>query len=94
MQVTGAVSVNAAGGCLLRIVHDGERLMCGPGHKYLFDLPTDGVFGEVTFSVTDSGYVKRHIFLLILKDIVKYCETHNIPFPIVLLAVKTQLNKC
>ena len=84
MQVTGAVSVNAAGGALLRIVHDGERLLCGPGRKYLSDLPTDGVFGEVKFSVTDSGYVKRSIFLVILKDIKEYCVTNNIPMPICL----------
>ena len=84
LQVTGAVSVNAAGGALLRIVHDGERLLCGPGRKHLRDLPTDGVFGEVKFSVTDSGYVKRHIFLLILKDIHEYCVVNGIPFPIVL----------
>ena len=84
MQVTGAVSVNAAGGALLRIVHDGERLLCGPGRKYLSDLHTDGCFGEIKFSVTDSGYVKRSIFLLILKDIKEYCVANEIPFPIIL----------
>ena len=84
LHVTGAVSVNAAGGVLLRIVHDGERCLCGPGRKYLNDLPSDGVLGVIEFSVTDSGYVKRHIFLLILKDIVAYCVANNIPFPIVL----------
>ena len=84
LQVTGAVSVNAAGGVLLRIVHDGERCLCGPGRKYLNDLPSDGVLGVIEFSVTDSGYVKRYIFLLILKDIVAYCVANKIPFPIVL----------
>ena len=84
LQVTGAVSVNAAGGVLLRIVHDGERVMCGPGRKYLNDLPEDGVLGVIKFSVTDSGYVQRHIFLIILQDIVEYCVKNNIPFPIVL----------
>ena len=58
--------------------------MCGPGRKYLNDLPSDGVLGVIEFSVTDSGYVKRHIFLLILKDIVAYCLANNISFPIVL----------
>ena len=58
--------------------------MCGPGKKYLNDLPSDGVLGVIEFSVTDSGYVKRHIFLLILKDIVAYCLANNISFPIVL----------
>ena len=84
MQVTGAVSVNAAGGALLRIVHDGERLLCGPGRKHLSDLHTDGVFGEIKFSVTDSGYVKRSIFLLILMDIKEYCVANEIPMPIIL----------
>lgn len=84
LQVTGAVSVNAAGGVLLRIVHDGERVMCGPGKKYLHDLPEDGVLGVIEFSVTESGYVKRNIFLIILRDIVAYCVKNKIPFPIVL----------
>ena len=84
MQVTGAVSVNAAGESLLRIVHDGERLLCGPGRKYLSDLSVDGVLGEVKFSVTESGYVQRHTFLVILQDIYEYCLAKNISFPIVI----------
>ena len=48
-QVTCTTSVNAAGGVLVRIVHAGERVMCGPGKKYLKDLPPDDVLGEVKF---------------------------------------------
>ena len=76
--------MSAAGGVLLRIVHDGERLLCGPGKKYLNDLPEDGPLGVIKFSVTDSGYVKRKIFLIILQDIYEYCVTNNVPFPICL----------
>ena len=83
-QVTCTTSVNAAGGVLVRIVHAGERVMCGPGKKYLKDLPPDDVLGEVKFSVTESGYVQRHIFLKVLEDIYEYCLAHEIPFPIIL----------
>ena len=65
-------------------MHDGERLLCGPGKKYLNDLPEDGPLGVIMFSVTDSGYVKRKIFLIILQDIYEYCVTNNVPFPICL----------
>ena len=58
--------------------------MCGPGKKYLNDLPVDQVLGEVKFSVTESGYVQRHIFLLVLKDIYEYCLANDIPLPICL----------
>ena len=83
-------TVNAASEVAgIRIVHDGQKVLCGvtddgKKRKYLYDLPDDTVLGLIRFSVTDSGYVKRSIFLLVLKDLYEYCVAHNIKFPIVL----------
>ena len=85
-----SATVNAASEVAgIRIVHDGERILCGvtddgKKRKYLYDLPDDTVLGKIHFSVTDSGYVKRYIFLLVLKDLYEFCVDNNIKFPIVL----------
>ena len=90
MQVTLTATVNAAGEVAgIRIVHAGERILCGvtddgKKRKYLYDLPDDTILGKINFSVTDSGYVIRCIFLLVLKDLFEFCVANNIKFPIVL----------
>ena len=87
--MTMTSTVNAAGEIGgIRIVHDGERLLCGvtddgKKRKYLNDLPDDTVLGKIRFSVTDSGYVKRHIFLEVLKDLFEYSVANKIKFPII-----------
>lgn len=85
LQVTASVTVSAAGDVAqVDIVHDGKRVICGPGKKHLNSLPSSEVIPPFGFDVAERGFVRRSTFLRILMRFDQWLTKNEVKRPVLL----------